>query len=80
MDIKGQLKEYLLSEVAVDLGKEDLSDDDDLLELGIIDSMGIVSLISFMEEKFDISIEDEEIVPDNFQSLRSMEKFIEQKK
>ena len=80
MNIQERIKSYLLSEVAADLGKETLSVDEDLLEQGIIDSMGIMSLISFMEENFDISVEDREIVPENFQTIASIEQFITQKK
>jgi len=80
MEIQEKLTHYLLTEVAADLGKDSLSPDDDLLEMGVIDSMGIMSLISFMEEKFDITIEEQEIVPDNFQTIGNMERFVIQKK
>ena len=80
MSVQENLKKFLLTEIAADLGKESLSSDEDLLEQGIIDSMGIMSLIEFMEANFSISIDDQEIIPENFQTIKNMEKFIEQKK
>ena len=74
------LKRVLLNEIASDLGKESLSPDEDLLEQGIIDSMGIMRLTTFMEGNFGIKILDEDIVPENFQCLNSMVKFVENKK
>ena len=79
MDIQEKLKNYLLMELAADLGIESLSAEDDLLEQGIIDSMGIMNVIAFMEEQFEIAVEDQEIVPENFQTIKNMEKFIGQK-
>jgi acyl carrier protein len=79
MAILEKLEQFLLSEIAVDLGKKSLAPDDDLLEQGIIDSMGIMKLITFMEETFGIGIEDDDIIPENFQSLASMVAFVEQK-
>lgn len=80
MSVQENIKKFLLTEIAADLGKESLSSDEDLLEQGIIDSMGIMSLIEFMEANFNISIDDQEIIPENFQTIRNMEKFVEQKK
>jgi len=46
------------------------------LESGIIDSTGILELVAFLEEKFGISIEDDEIVPENMDSLRNIADFL----
>jgi acyl carrier protein len=74
-----KLEKFMLSEVAVELGRESLKPDEDLLEQGIIDSLGIMKLIVFLEETFGIKVSDEDVVPENFQSLDIMIKFIEQK-
>jgi acyl carrier protein len=79
MTISENLEKYVLTEVAVDLGKKSLDPDEDLLEQGIIDSLGIMKLILFMEENYGIAIADEEIVPENFQTVNMMVRFVEQK-
>lgn len=77
MSVLKKLEEYLLAEIAVGLGKKTLGPDEDLLELGIIDSLGLMKLIAFMEETFGIKILDEDVVPENFQSLNCMVALVE---
>jgi len=79
MSILEDLEKFLLTEIAVDLGKKSLGPDEDLLEQGIIDSLGIMKLVLFMEETYGIAVADEEIVPENFQTPNNMVKFVEQK-
>jgi acyl carrier protein len=79
MTILEDLGKFLLAEIAVGLGKESLDPDEDLLEQRIIDSMAILKLVLFMEQTFGIEVKDEDIVPENFQSLNSTVKFVEQK-
>ena len=45
----------------------------------IIDSLGLLKLVTFLEKSHGIQVNDEDIVPENFQSLNSMAKFVEQK-
>lgn len=52
-------------------------DDDSFLEKGIVDSTGILELITFIEEKYEISIKDEEMLPENLDSLDNVSKFVE---
>ena len=79
MSILENLKNILLTEIAVDLGKKSLDPDEDLLEQGIIDSLGIMKLVLFMEETYGIAVADEEVVPENFQTVSMMVRFVEQK-
>ncbi len=79
MSVFKNLEKEMLSKIAVDLGKKSLRPDEDLLEQGILDSIGIMKLIVFIEENFGIQVEDEEIIPENFQSLNSIAAFIERK-
>ncbi len=79
MSIIKDLERFLINEIAVNLDKKSLTPDEDLLEKGIIDSLGIMKLILFMEETFSIAVTDDEIVPENFQTLNNMVKFVEQK-
>jgi acyl carrier protein len=51
-----------------------------LLDSGIIDSTGILELVSFLEREFGIQVQDEEIVPENFENVRSIAAFVERKR
>lgn len=63
------------------LGKEsdDFTDKVSLLDIGIIDSTGILELVEFVEEKYEISIEDHELVPENLDSVINLVNFIKKK-
>lgn len=52
------------------------ADEDSFLELGIIDSTGVLELIMFVEEAFKIAIEDDDLVPENLDSINGLVRFI----
>ncbi len=79
MTIQKDLEKFLIAEIAGDLGQRSLDADEDLLEQRIIDSLGILKLVGFIEKTHGIKVLDEDVVPENFQSLNSMANFIEQK-
>ena len=56
-----------------------LQEETSLMEEGIMDSTGILELLFFLEETFGISVEDDELVPENMDSLQNIAKFIEKK-
>ena len=55
------------------------ADDTSFLEEGIVDSMGIMELVMFVDESFGITVEDEELVPDNFDSVSRLATYIRRK-
>jgi acyl carrier protein len=79
MSIFKNLENFILSEIAADCGKQSLDPEDDLLEQGIIDSMGILKLVTFLEKVYGIKVLDEDIIPENFQNLTSIVTFVELK-
>lgn len=78
MDTAAQVKAYI--EETFLFGKGELGEDTRLIEEHIIDSTGILEIIGFIERTFHVRIEDEEMVPDNFDSLRSIVAYLERKK
>ena len=79
MNITNELEIFVLNELAADRDMKSIAPDEDLLMQGIIDSLGIMRLSAFMEEKFGIQIADRDMVPENFQSINSLKGFIESK-
>jgi acyl carrier protein len=53
--------------------------DDPLLKDGLIDSMGILELVTFVEKEFGIVVSDEDLLPENFGSIRSLTEFVHNK-
>lgn len=60
-------------------GLHSLNEDDSFLQKGIIDSTGVLELVSFIESTFKIKVEDEELIPDNLDSLNKVSAFINKK-
>ncbi|HID21984.1 MAG TPA: acyl carrier protein [Planctomycetaceae bacterium] len=58
---------------------ETLEDDTSFLEQGFIDSTGVLELVTFLEQRFGIEIADDELVPENLESIRRVVAFVESK-
>lgn len=60
--------------------RAELSDSESLIEAGLIDSTGVLELVAFLESQFDIQIADEDIVPANLDSIRSLVAYVRGKR
>ena len=77
-ETKNKIKTFIIENFL--FGSEDgLKDETSFLEEGIIDSTGILELVTFLEEEFSITIEDEELVPENLDSINNVTAFLESK-
>jgi len=79
MNIQDHLKNYIESQFLFEPDQQALEPDADLLNQGIIDSMGVLQLITYMEETFGIQVSDEEITPENFRSLNTLMSLVQQR-
>jgi acyl carrier protein len=79
MSIQQDIREYIVDTF---LFGEDggLQDDSSFLAEGIVDSTGIMQLVSYLQEQYRITIEDEELIPDNLDSIRKVMAFVAAKK
>ncbi len=78
MNIAEELERFILADLSGP-DRRSLGHEDDLLSHGIVDSLGILKLMAFLEEKFAISIGPEEVVPENFRDITSLARFVERK-
>jgi acyl carrier protein len=77
-EIKDKIREFIVENFL--FGKDDgLVDDASFLDEGIIDSTGILELVNFLEEEFSISVEDDELVPENLDSINNVVAFLGKK-
>jgi len=56
-----------------------LKDETSLLDEGIIDSTGVLELVTYLEEEFEIEVEDEELIPENLDSISNIAVYLEEK-
>ena len=79
MEFKEKLRNFILKELCQDGNIKSLQDDEQLIEKGIIDSLGIVSLLAYLDENFGILLSEEELSPKNFATLQSICDLVAQK-
>lgn len=72
------IKQFLVEEFLPDVGTDDLTDDHDLLSDGVIDSLGVLKLIAWVEDRFQLAVGDADLDPDNFRSVAAIDAFIAQ--
>ena len=77
-ELKNKIKSFVSDYFIKDSGIE-LAENTSFLDKGIIDSTGVMELVSFLEETFGITMDDEEIIPDNFDSIEKLVAFVENK-
>lgn len=79
MDIKGKVRQFIISNFYV-ADPASLADGTSLLESGTVDSTGILEVIAFIEDEFQIKVEDQEMVPENLDSVNNLEKYVAKKR
>ena len=77
MTISDDVRTFFIDELLFTGSRDELTDDYPLLERGVLDSNGLIRLITHLEEQCSIVIDDEEIVPDNFSTIASISRFVE---
>jgi acyl carrier protein len=80
MEVENEIRNFIAENFLFGNREKLPGDDDSFLQKGLIDSTGILEVISFIEEKFGISVEDDELVPENLDSIRSLTDFIGRKR
>ena len=78
VEIGSEIRDFVVTNFLFGKG-DDLRDDESLLENGVIDSTGVLELVSYLQERFDMRIEDDEIVPANLDSIRNLVQFVSRK-
>ena len=77
--VKDVIINFIMENFIAGRSEIDLKPDLSLLESGIIDSTGVLELVMFIEEKYSIKIEDEELIPENLDSIDNIIKFLNTK-
>ena len=78
LDVKEPVRAFVL-EYAAGRGVTEVKDDESLLQSNVIDSLGVFRLIAVLEDTFSITIEESDMVPENFQSLNDIATFVTSK-
>jgi acyl carrier protein len=79
-EARGKIRKYILENFMFTDDEAALSNDDSFLEKGIVDSTGMLELIAFIGDGFQITLEDDELIPDNLDNVNRVAAFIQRKK
>lgn len=79
MNITVEIRNFIIENFLFDENEGELDNGASFLDEGIIDSTGILELVSFIEEKYGIHVEDEELIPENLDSVSNVVSYIERK-
>ena len=79
-EIKKKLKEYIAENILFSENGYPYQESDSFLEKGIVDSMNVMEIVAYVEDTFEIEVEDLEIVPTNFDSILGISSFVHNKK
>ncbi len=71
-----QIRQFILTDLIRDGSTTNLDADENLIDSGAIDSLGIMKLVAFLENNFKVSISDDELLPDNFETIDAISKFL----
>ena len=77
--LKDKLRLFVLDNFLFTEDQDELKNDDSFMDRNIVDSTGILEIIEFIEEECSIKIEDEEMIPDNLDSIQKIVSFVERK-
>jgi acyl carrier protein len=73
-----RIRTYVYKQFPIAARKK-VADGDALLDSGVVDSLGILEIVNFLEQEFGIRVNDDELVPENFNSIASLNRFVEDK-
>lgn len=76
MDLESEMKAFIVENFLFGSEEGDLQAEDSFLEKGLIDSTGVLEIVGFVEGRYGIRVEDDEIVPENFDSIRKLVRYI----
>ncbi len=78
MNIASVIKEFIVQELLMD-GRSELSPEDSLIDSGILNSLSLLRLVGFIEDRIGVTVDDDELVPEHFQTIRDITSFLEGK-
>jgi acyl carrier protein len=75
MPVRQQLRQFIRDSFLVD----DFTDEESFLASGVLDSLGIVQLVSFVESRYALKVPDTDLVPENFDSVAKLAAYVERR-
>ena len=79
MSVTAEVEQFIISELSQGRGIDSIDPGDNLLAKGIVDSHGVMELVGFLEDRYGIAVADEDLTPENFESVARIGEFVARK-
>ncbi len=80
MDLETAIERFIVDEIMLGDNQTRIDPNDSLISSGVLDSLALLRLIAFLEEQIGITVEDSEVIPENFETINDIKAFINRKK
>ena len=80
MDDMQKIKQFVVDEFMPDVPASELDADFDLLTGGVVDSLGLLKVVAWLETEYDIGVDDSQLGPESFRTVRAIHEFVEKEK
>lgn len=75
-DQTAKIKGFIVEEFMPDISVDDLESDFDLLTGGVVDSLGLLKFVAWMEDEFDITVDESELGSDSLRTVTAINEFV----
>jgi acyl carrier protein len=79
MNTEVEIKRFIINDPSSGMGCEKIDSDEPLISSGILDSLNLLRLVNFIEKQFGVTVEDGELIHDNFETINCIKAFLEKK-
>lgn len=79
MSEKLRIRNFIFENFVFGVDEAELDDGTSFLETGIIDSTGVLEIVGFLEEEYGFAVQDDEVLPENFDSINNLASYVERK-
>ena len=79
VDLMSEIRNYICGTMLIGLSDQSIEPDESLVQRGVVDSTGVLELVEFLQDRYGISVKDEEITIQNLDTLNSITAFLQQK-
>ena len=80
MDTETAVESFIVNEIMLGDNSTQIDPNESLINTGVLDSLALLRLIAFIEDQFNVTIEDSEVIPENLETINDIVDFIDQKK
>jgi acyl carrier protein len=78
-DLMNQIRDHICGTMLIGLSDQSIEPDESLVQRGVVDSTGVLELVEFLQQRFGITVMDDEITTDNLDTLNSITAFVQRK-